>query len=335
MPSKTLEQKPEYPAEWLHEPVTYGIAVPIEEEGVQPEHLSALLAGHAAVMSSKVMLVNNTRCAWINPDKTVEPRRSAHEVGFGALVQLRVNAKGKKVQQAVAFKPFAKPHHALHEVDGYLALARLGIETFEPIGVFPSKSGDRFVVVTYKRNDLTSLDRDKWVIGRQVTDAASEEIAQRNNNTVAGISKLLGFIHSRGIFHPDGQIKNYAKTPKSVIGIIDTENLIVAPLNEPNAMEHAWQDIEKLIKSLIINTQDKEDIDIFGVGMLAGMPLTLVRQSIEDLVITPYLDSLAEHIKTADTDQSRHISGIYEGVYERFFLDEDWPTHLISASRKY
>src|SRR5581483_8886159 len=129
-------------------------------------------------------------------------------------------------------------------------LAELGIETFEPVGVFPASKGEHFVVVTKKRNDLTSLDRDKWVVGRQVVDEASAEISERNNETVRGISELLGYIHSWGVYHPDGQIKNYAKTPEGEIGIIDTENLIKADLESPDATSLAWHDVEKLVKSL-------------------------------------------------------------------------------------
>lgn len=334
MASKTLEHAGQPVDEWLHAPKAFIDRVIVDPaEGVTSEHLAALEIGRAAVVASELCLINESCRVDVEPTKTVERRRSAHEVGFGAFVhRTKVNRKGRSIEQAVALKPFVRPEKALHEMDGYLTLAALGIETFEPIGVFPAKDGDHFVSVTKKRNDLTSLDRALWVKGRMVIDEASAETAQDNNATVIGISSLLGFIHAHGVFHPDGQIKNYAKTPQGVVGIIDTENLIVSELGDQNSFENAWHDIEKLVKSLIISTQHNEDVDVFGVGMFYGLPLESVRKSIEELIIAPYLDSLATQSETADERARNHINELYEGVYDRFFNETNWPDHFIQAS---
>lgn len=334
MASKTLEHTGQPVDEWLHAPKAFTDRVLIDpSEGVTAEHLAALEIGRAAVVASEVCLIRESCRVDVEPTKTVERRRSAHEVGFGAFVhRTKVNRKGRSIEQAVALKPFSRPEKALHELAGYLTLGELGIETFQPVGVFPAKDGNHFVSVTKKRNDLTSLDRALWVRGRMVLDEASAETARDNNETIEGIATLLGFIHSRGVFHPDGQIKNYAKTPKGVVGIIDTENLIVSEPGNQNALENAWHDIEKLVKSLIISTQYSEDVDVFGVGMFYGLPLGSVRKSIEELIIAPYLDSLATQSESADAIARTHITGLYEGSYERFFKDESWPDHFIQAS---
>ncbi len=335
MSDKTIELSGEIQPNWLHMPKFLSERVVIEpESGIGGHHIDALRLGRAAVMASEEKIVMETGTVMIDPIKTVERRRSAHEVGFGAfLSRNRHDSKGRPVKLAVAIKPFSRPEKALHEVSGYLTLAELGIETFQPIGVFPSKHANHFVVVTKKRNDLTSLDRDRWVIGRQVVDDATAETALRNNETVKDIARLIGYIHSNGVFHPDGQIKNYAKTPKGTIGIIDTENLIVSELNDINSVENAWYDIEKLVKSLIISTQDKEDADLFGVGMLYGLSINNLRNSIEELIIVPYLESLYEQMDGASLSKQDHIAAIYDGISARFMEESSWPDHFIKVSR--
>lgn len=334
MSDKTLELPRRVDDTWLHAPELFsGSVVIYPETGITDMHLIALQAGKSAVVANQMPLLSKTAQVKIEPQKTVERARSAHEVGFGALVcRATLLPKGKRPEQAIALKPFVRAEKALHEVNCYRVLAELGVETFEPIGVFPAKKGNHYVAITKKRNNLTSLDRDKWIISRKVIDEASAEIAQRNNDTVMGISQLLAYIHLKGIYHPDGQIKNYAKTPKGVIGIIDTENLIVSHQKDPNALEYAWHDIEKLVKSLIISTQDKENVDVFGVGMLYGMNLDGLRNSIEELIIDPYLDSLSKSINSASEAEIAHINVLYEGIYNRFFSSQRWPSYIMRAS---
>lgn len=338
MSNKTLEKPTiqNLPEQWQHAPSTNSPYFTIEncQTDEFSEQLVMLNAGRAAIVASEVSLVRNIRDVRVNLSKTVERRRSAHEVGFGMLV-LRPNIDGKRDSYPVAFKPFSRPERALHETLGYLTLVDMGVETYSPIGVFPSKVGDHYVAVTKKRSDLISLDRDKWVIGRKVVDEATSEITQRNSQTVSDISRLLGYVHSKGVFHPDGQIKNYAKTPKGNIGIIDTERLIMNGLNHNSAAELAWIDIEKLVNSLLISTLDNSDTDVFGVGMFYGMPLRGVRRSIEDLILVPYLDSLTEQLPSSSADGATHINNLYESVCDRFYKEDTWPAYFIQSSHKY
>lgn len=293
----------------------------------QGERLLAL--GRAVVLASQDGSERSFGEAIIKEDKIIEERRSAHMVGFGTLIGCEKNYKGKNRKYSVAYKPFNNAQDALSEVKGYLTLEDLGVETYEPIGVYPSVNKEHYIVVTKKRSDLKSLDTDSWVVGRKVTDEATNEISQRNTERVKGIASLLAYIHSNGVFHPDGQIKNFAVTPEGEIGIIDTENLVKVEIGEQSEADRAWYDIEKLVKSLIANTKDNQDATLFGVGMLHGMPLEDVRQCLEELVITPYINSLLEELGSCDDGQAKYVQNLYDGI-QRHFEEKTWPIHLIN-----
>jgi hypothetical protein len=251
---------------------------------------------------------------------------SAHGVGFGWL-------EAPHARRPVAYKPFSRPGNALHEIQGYQTLHELGIETYTPLGAFPSVERGQWVVLTEFREDLVSLDRDQWIVGRAATTFGEVEVAERNGETVKGIGELMAFIHSHGIYHPDGQIKNWAKTPDGKIGIIDTEHLTRVALGDHNAVTLAWQDIEKLTRSLIAVRHEGQDGSIFGVGMLHGMPLALARSSIQELIIQPYLESLMAQLADCTPERAVAIQTLYDGVSAKFEETPEWPGHLIAASR--
>lgn len=287
-----------------------------------------LRLGRAVVAAAEDGVAQSFIEARVSPDKVIEERRSAHQVGFGVMLDCERSFKGKPRKHSVAFKPFNSPEDAVKEVRGYLTLKELGVETYDPVGIFPSADKEHYVVVTQKRADLTSLDNDTWVVGRRVVDEATDEISKRNSETVKSIAAELAYIHSNGVFHPDGQIKNYAITPDGKTGIIDTENLTKIEINGHSEGDRAWYDIEKLVKSLIVNTQDQEDATLFGVGMLHGMPLNDTRRCLEELVISPYTNALLEQLDDCDENREQYIQNIYDGV-ERMFSDKNWPEHFI------
>ncbi len=337
MTLKAIQPSSEPQESLSHQPKLWAELVLIDfEADKKHEYIRVLELGKAAILSSQVELVRGSEVE-VDAIKKIEHRRSAHEVGFGLFRHNnKPDPKGKPRKTQIALKPFSRPDNALHEVFGYLVLQELGVETFEPIGVFPAELTESYVVVTKKRNDLTSLDRDRWVVGRRVVDEATSETALRNNASVQEIAKLQARINANGVFHPDGQIKNYAKTPKGTIGIIDTENLIFNVTDADRGGQQAWADIEKLVKSLIVNTQDRQDTELFGVGMLYGLTSVSLRRSVEELIINPYLDELCAQQKLAgNLSKSDYINGIYESVAGRFLSDTAWPSHLIGVGRSY
>ena len=138
-------------------------------------------------------------------DKVIAENRSAHGVGFGKLVGRRQNKiSGSGEILRVAMKPFGNPEGATTEMVGYWTLKSVGVETFAPVGVFPSAMyPDVYVVFTQKRDNLQSLDRDEWVKGRQVRTVEEARTAERNNRTVKEIASTLSWLHGHGIFHKD------------------------------------------------------------------------------------------------------------------------------------
>lgn len=260
----------------------------------------------------------------VHPDKVIEERRSAHNVGFG------LHETKTRKRTAVAYKPFNDEVVALREFHGYNKLKELGVETFEPIAIYPAKDGDHFVFISKKRDDFQSLDRDEWVVGRKVVDERTAEIANRNNETVQDISKILAFIHANGVFHPDGQIKNFAITQTGVVGIIDTENLTQRELGDSDTLDLMWNDMTKFVSSLILDSGEKNDLKRFGVGMFANMSLVDVRRGIEELVIKPYTKILEDLLEIADPAYYDQIVTLYEGILGRFHQEASWPGEFIS-----
>lgn len=290
--------------------------------------------GHCVVNPEYAVLVERVTGHEVYPDKQIDFKRSAHGVSFGRLIGRRPtkdNRQGTLLQ--VAFKPFDRSDKALQEMSGYLKLQEIGIETFDPVGVFPSEHFGNYIVVTKKRDDLMSLDRDTWVVGRQPTTKGEAEIAERNQQTVIDIGKTFARLHAHGVYHPDGQIKNFAVTPDGEIGVIDTENLDFVPIDagSPDVAAKAWNDIEKLVKSLILVGSDKDDEKIFGVGMLHRLGLPQVRQSIEQLIIMPYIQELEALAEQEGVERER-ITKLYDGIVDRFYKEENYPSHLIAMT---
>ncbi len=269
------------------------------------------------------------------PEKTIDAKRSAHNVGFGRLTKRVGLGANPKIKTAigVAVKPFDDPETALREMRGYGILEKLGIETFSSVGIFPARNGTHYVSMTQKRQDLQSLDGDLWVVGGRVMTPTEAEIAQRNAKTVREISEKMAFIHAKGFFHPDGQIKNWAVTPDGTVGIIDTENFKQVGIGNIDAPQLAWEDIDKLVKSLVVESKD-DDGKMFGVGMFAGMPLDQLRRSVKDMIIIPYIEALVDNIPDDDMQTYGHIENLVETIQNRFFHQEqEWPSHLVGLQQ--
>jgi hypothetical protein len=263
------------------------------------------------------------------PDKRIVAKHSAHEVTFGRLLAHRANGKERKDRPvlSVAYKPFKSAAKAVQELQGYKVLQALGVETFDPVAVIPSEEQGSFVVVTRKRDDLMSLDRDEWVVGRQPHDLREVEIHQRNSDTVKNIAEMFAYLHSNGVFHPDGQVKNFAVTARGTVGVIDTENLHVQATDSIDMPQLAWNDLQKFVKSLIISNLEEDSEGILGVGMLANMGLPQLRASVQELIIDPYMKALEGRIeKGADEDQLTELAYY---IHDRFQRDAHWPMNLV------
>jgi hypothetical protein len=305
--------------------------------GLPIEHYAAALAtGKMVVVQPFHEVIATAPDVQILTEKQIEERRSAHGVTFG---RLHDNANGKHDNflrrngpMSVALKPFSSSHDAVRELQGYINLRDIEVPTFEPVGIFPAKEGSHVIGVTLKNNDWKSLDRHSWVVGRSVDSERSLFYAEHNNKQVRGIAETLAFIHAHGIFHPDGQIKNWIANASDQIGVIDTEKQIVEPLGYDFADQLAWQDIEQLVESLVLHNTDDENVKTFGVGMLANLPLSVVRNSIEELVVLPYLSRLEHIAQDAEGDALTQVDMLYNGLLERFYNEDSWPQHFIDAN---
>jgi hypothetical protein len=305
----------------LHQPELYG-------DTPEDMHLRALQIGIPVVAEAFRDSLRVSSSFEAYPAKTIESRRSAHGVSFGRFLGWR-NGKLKTTLN-VAIKPFDDPETALHEMYGYRTLQGLDIETFDPVAVFPASVGSHYVMMTETRKDLQSLDRDIWIPGRRVISEETAAIAERNATTVAEIAETMAFMHANGVFHPDGQIKNWAVTTEGTIGVIDTENLKQLDPGHQDSEQLAWQDITKLVKSLILETKD-DGAKLYGVGMLGGMALEQVRECLQSLVVLPYAEKLMELSEGADEERRASLQKLFDGIMNNFFGEENWPRHFIDS----
>lgn len=312
-----------------HMPDVAATPVVMHEGQGTDKYAQMLYLGRAAITKASEEFVGQVRQTVLEPGEIVESQRSAHQVGFGYFMY-RPRGIRQPLSQPVALKPFARAENALNEVKGYQMLADLGIETFEPVGIFPAANGEGFISVTKRREDLISLDRDRWIVGRRITDEASQEIAARNTETVQEVSKLLAKIHLNGVYHDDCQLKNFVKTPTGQIGMIDAEGVASMPLNDPAAGSRAWENVDKLVRSLVVYSgENTSDDSIFGVGVLQGMSLQDTRSGIEELVIEPYLNTLSEALDAADDSQAAHVQALFDSVDGQFYGDRNWPSYRV------
>lgn len=284
-----------------------------------------LLAGTAVVLPDYIEDFRKATRHEVFPGKTIAPERSAHEVAFGRVMGHNHNVGAETARYSVAMKPFNRAQDALHEMYGYMLLKQLGVQTFQPIGVFPAQKGSHCIVLSENRKDLMSLDRDEWVAGRDVSTIDQAETAARNNTTVTEIAQTLAFLHSNGVFHPDGQIKNFAITYDGQVGVIDTENLRCTSLDDCSNPSSAWEDIEKLVHSLVASGGDSDKI--FGVGMLSGMSSGEVRRSTQELIIDPYLTAVLDYSGELASEAGLNIA---LHIQEQFESDETWPAFFIT-----
>lgn len=303
----------------------------IDETPDFDRYVEALMSGMPVVCEGYADLIKAVKTHEVIPDKTIERRRSAHGVSFGRLVGYKQSKRREGTIFSIAYKPFEHVEKAVQELYGYKILQKLGVDTFDPIGIVPQEEGGA-VVITRKRDDLQSLDRDEWIVGRQPKDAREVEIAERNTVTVKEIAGVLANLHSQGVFHPDGQIKNFAVNENRQIGVIDTENLTVRDTADLDNFALAWTDIEKLTKSIIhVNDEevngDSED-KIFGVGMLAHMNLPQLRNACLELIIEPYLECLEELI--AQGGDSDYLTALGVEIQDMFEKDTKWPQDLVA-----
>lgn len=290
---------------------------------------NVLQSGKAIVSEPHLEVVRQAMRAEIFPDKIVEEDRSAHRVAFGRVIGRRPQKRsGQGHIMTVAIKPFGDTDGAISEIKGYWALQDVGVETYDPVGIFPLSSMAGFAVVTQKRNDFQSLDRDEWVVGRQVYDEESEDTVQRNARTIKEIAEITAWINANGIFHPDGQIKNYAVTDYGQLGIIDTENLTVLPLGHPDTVGLVVDNIEKLMKSLIDTSSDDK---IFGVGFFAGLSEGRLQESFEELVLNPYIDKLMSLYEDGQIDASQ-AELLIDGLTSHYMINKTsgWPKVLVA-----
>lgn len=274
-------------------------------------------------------------------DKSVPTIRSAHAVGFGVLEYGKcVENQRREFVSGVALKPHLDPQTAVHELLGYEQLLNLGINTYVPIGVFPSNGGSNSVLVTEKKSSLVSLDNHFW---KSLALTSSEEESYEAENNISIIKKiavLLANLHVNGIFLPDGQIKNFALNPAGVVGAIDPENIIYKNPRDYDTSSIVISHFEKLIKSLIFksdNTLDEgseQDQDkIYGVGFLSMMPSARVRSIIIDILINPYLDELDTHaIQVDSNDNYEFAEQMREEINEFLSHNTNWPSHIVNAA---
>jgi hypothetical protein len=313
---------------------TYEINFPInnfeliDETKSQGELSQSLVRGDALIYPNHLETVKKTRLLEVIPGKQMSRERSAHGVSFGRFLGHRPGRVGLKHTASVALKSFGDPLTAVREITGYGVLSKLGIETYRPIGIFPEPKSDKFIVVTEKRKGLVSLDQDEWILGRRVYSEQSAEIASRNTRTVKEIACLMAKLHGNGIFVPDGQIKNFAVTEYGKIGAIDLENIQIVDLLNHDSAGLAWNDFEKLVRSLMIDSSSDYEDKIFGVGMLSGMTNIDLRRCFEELILEPYINQLTE-LSINGQVHSDQANLLAENLLNNYFImDKEWPSCL-------
>ena len=297
---------------------------------LEQEHYDALAQRVPVISEEYECMVRRASGLRIFPHKTVESQRSAHIVGFGEIFTKRSLERPLKI----ALKPFYNFEHAINEFNGYLWLGSIGIQTFQPVAIFPALKGKHFIATTVTRRDFMSLDRDDWVLGSRVKDERDLEILERNLNTVSDIARKMAKINSMGGFLPDGQIKNWGVTNWGEIGALDTERFKLISLGSDDAIVSMWDNVDSLFKSLIYtnnsNPNNELEGSIFGVGLLNGMSTSQVREIFESFFIVPYCEELTEiQSNNQNGDVQVQCENLHSGILTNFYSNPDWPNHLL------
>ena len=268
----------------------------VQNPNLTTEHLKEVLnAGYGVVSPEFAEVLRSAKKHKVYTDKMIDERHSAHQVTFGIFVGERTTKKGNHVigkTLSAAMKPFGEPEHAVNEYLGYQVLQRLGIETFQPVGVFPSRHHNNFVVVTKTRGDIIGLELDDWVKGMQPEKPGDVETLERNKQTVKEVAKILAWTHINGVFLPDGQIKNFIATASGQVGVIDTENLKVKPIEHEDTEGLQGEDFTKLIRSFI---GDPHDGKIFSIDLFHGFSPDKLQYWTNELIIEPYTLALLQY----------------------------------------
>ena len=158
-----------------------------------------------------------------------------------------------------------------------------------------------------------------------------------NLAAVRDIAKVMARMHLNGIFHPDGQIKNFAVTNTGTIGVIDTENLFQVDIIQHNPYPYVIKDIEKLMRSLVekaVTHNIKTDQDkLYSVGLFYNNSNNLTRSKYHDLFLVPYTEQIGQEI-----NQNPAITSVGELLFENLIEHydssekEDWPQCLTSRN---
>lgn len=147
---------------------------------------------------------------------------SLHQVMFGCL---HLQGDQRRTVTDVAVKPFkeAASKRAEHELRCLELLERSGINAFKPIGIL---SSDRYeFLITEFESQILSLDNVHW--GYPLKTAEFHEYL---GPMLYGVGESLGELHSKGVFHGDAQIKNFALSESGDTQALDLEG--AAYINE-------------------------------------------------------------------------------------------------------
>jgi len=197
-----------------------------------------------------------------------------------------------------------------------LAVRERGIDTFQPLAI--AKDGESAYLVTFRRDEVTSLDNENWT--HLPGELRYEEEVIPNLHFLADSIALL---HAKGVFHGDAQPKNFARTDTGNPVMFDFEDATIASNDQEliELIEGSSQDESKALSDVwhcwyamthpLVGTEGAAS-KVF----LEGLQFEKCMKEFELNFLNPYLESLKQYIDPVLIEKI-NIENLRQSIYMR------------------
>ena len=179
---------------------------------------------------------------------------------------------GQIAGSQVVVKPHPNRDKAQRELKNIIEFNKVGLNTFDPIGVYEGRSAS--YLVTNKYEGLTPLNKLRLRVAHNER-SAREEISKR----VARSAVSAAVMHNLDATHGDFKTKNNFEGPRQEVVFGDLENAIVGKRGKGDSNRRA-ADVYELGASLM------------NSGYLYNRSPSYRSGAVGEIIIGPYIDAL-------------------------------------------